>query len=334
MSKNSFASLDSAEINSLWTTYMNDSLVVHMLKCFLRNVQDNEVRSYLQSAYNISEKHLESVSRIFNQEGFPIPAAFTAEDINENAPRLFSDTFYLFYMANMAKFGMTTISMALYHSARSDVRSFFSQAVTDIKDFNDRLTDMMLARGIFIRSPIVQVSKEISFVEKKSFFNGLLVQPRPLLTVEVLNVFANILTNLVGKPMLVGFAQTAKSDEIKDYMMRGKAIIEKHNDIFASLFNAEGIPVASTPDAMATDSITAPYSDKLMMFHITLLNVTSLRNYTDALVTSLRNDLHADFLRLSAEISQYTSDGMEIMIKNGWMEQPPQVILHEALVGV
>jgi len=38
---------------------------------------------------------------------------------------------------------------------------------------------------------------------------------------------------------------------------------------------------------------------------------------------SPRRDLGAHYTRLTAEIATYADDGLEIMIKNNWLEQPP-----------
>jgi hypothetical protein len=34
--------------------------------------------------------------------------------------------------------------------------------------------------------------------------------------------------------------------------------------------------------------------------------------------------LAADYIRLTAEIAAFAEDGLNIMIDNGWLEQPPQ----------
>ncbi len=39
-----------------------------------------------------SQKRVHTVTNIFNAEEYPIPIGFTEEDVNTEAPRLFSDT--------------------------------------------------------------------------------------------------------------------------------------------------------------------------------------------------------------------------------------------------
>ena len=74
-----------------------------------------------------------------------------------------------------------------------------------------------------------------------------------------------------------------------------------------------------------------PFSDKLMVYHIALLNITGLGNYGMAISTSTRRDLIKEYMRLSGEIGLYAEDGANLMIKHGWMEEPPQAVDREKL---
>ncbi|WNF35110.1 DUF3231 family protein [Bacillaceae bacterium IKA-2] len=79
-----------------------------------------------------------------------------------------------------------------------------------------------------------------------------------------------------------------------------------------------------TNTTLPTASTITPYSEKLMMFHTATLNSVGIGHYGRSLGLSPRRDLGANYLRLSAEIALYAEDGTNIMIDNGWLEQPPQ----------
>jgi hypothetical protein len=49
-----------------------------------------------------------------------------------------------------------------------------------------------------------------------------------------------------------------------------------------------------------------------------------IAHYGRSFSLSPRRDLGAIYVRLSAEIALFSEDGANIMIENGWMEQPPQ----------
>ncbi len=42
-------------------------------------------------------------------------------------------------------------------------------------------------------------------------------------------------------------------------------------------------------------------------------------------------DLLIDYVRLAAEIGQYTADGAALLIDNNWMEEPPKTVDHQKL---
>nr|WP_318281090.1 DUF3231 family protein [Paenibacillus bovis] len=81
-----------------------------------------------------------------------------------------------------------------------------------------------------------------------------------------------------------------------------------------------------------TDSTTAPFSDKLMMFHMGLLSAAGTGNYATSAAASQRTDLVIAYERLSLEIALYAKDGANIMIRNGWMEQPPTTVDKDELI--
>jgi len=53
-----------------------------------------------------------------------------------------------------------------------------------------------------------------------------------------------------------------------------------------------------------------------------------------AMADTLRSDLQTKYMKYIAEDMKYIKDGADIMIANGWLEQLPQAIKYEKLVGV
>jgi hypothetical protein len=109
-------------------------------------------------------------------------------------------------------------------------------------------------------------------------------------------------------------------------MTRGKEIAEKHENVFREVLLKDDLPLPSTWDSATSQSTVAPFSDKLMMFHVNILNATSIASYGTSIAGSLRKDLSADYSRLTLEVIKYADDGVKIMIKNNWLEQPPQAV--------
>lgn len=75
------------------------------------------------------------------------------------------------------------------------------------------------------------------------------------------------------------------------------------------------------------------FSDKLMMFHINAVMATTLADYGIALASSMRKDLGLLYASIVAEMALHIADGAKIMIKNGWMEKPPQASNRDELAN-
>lgn len=68
-----------------------------------------------------------------------------------------------------------------------------------------------------------------------------------------------------------------------------------------------------------------------MMFHISTLLSSALGYYGEAMSISQRRDLAADYAKMIMEMGVLAEDGMNILIENEWMEQPPLATDHEDL---
>ena len=86
-------------------------------------------------------------------------------------------------------------------------------------------------------------------------------------------------------------------------------------------------------DEHITDSTIAPFSDKLMMFQTTYMIALGIGNYGIAAGSCQRTDLSVTFVRLAGEIALFAEDGANILIKHGWMEEPPMAADRQALIN-
>ncbi|WP_094604895.1 hypothetical protein SPSIL_018330 [Sporomusa silvacetica DSM 10669] len=83
------------------------SMQVYVLQYLAQKANDQEIKPIIEYAQNLSEWHVENVGQIFKLEKFPIPKGFTNEDVNLNAPRLYSDTLNLRYVGNVSNVPQT-----------------------------------------------------------------------------------------------------------------------------------------------------------------------------------------------------------------------------------
>jgi hypothetical protein len=318
--------LTSAEIGSIWTSYMNDSMSKCVLGYFLMHVEDEEIRSIVQFSYDLSSTHIEKLTTIFQEEQIPTPTGFTYDnDVNMNAPRMYTDIFMLTYINHMAKVGLLGYSGFISMSAREDIRSYYIEGLTETSQLFDRSSKVLLSKGLFVRAPYIAYPTETDYVDTKKYISGLnpFTTKRPLNTIEVSHLFMNIQTNLMGSKLAISFAQATSREKIRKWMLRGGEISKKHIQVFTQILIENDTQAPIPSDVCIIDSTTPPFSDKLTMFHMALLSAAGTGNYATAAVASQRSDLILNYERLSLEIAQYTKDGADIVIDHAWLEQPP-----------
>lgn len=323
--------LTSSEVANLWANYMGDSMSICVFTYFLNHIDDLEIKQVLEHAMDLSSQHIKNITKIFEEEGIPVPRGFTNEDVYPNAERLFSDSFYLQYVKHMTKGGLATYSAVLPNVFRNDIREYYMSCISSTMELFNESTNVLLTKGLETRSPNLTYPTKVEFVEKQSFLAGWLGEQRPLTGLEVTHLYANIQTNKLGEAFCLGLAQVAKQEEIRDYMIRGVEICKKHITLFSEYLHSNFLPAPMTWDQEVTGSTDLPFSEKLIMFHVGLLSAAGMGNYGVAMSLSPRRDIAAMYARLIPEVGKFAEDGTNINIKHRWMEKPPHAIDRDEL---
>ncbi|MBT2756872.1 DUF3231 family protein [Mesobacillus foraminis] len=318
--------LTSAELSYLWNTYLADSMSVCVFKYFLEHIEDNQIKVLVSHALDVSQQHIEMIHGIFSDEDIEVPVGFTEKDVNLKAKRLFSDVFYLKYMKHMSNGGLAIYGRILQHIYRKDIRAFFSKCITSTMELYNEVTQVMLEKGLDTRPPTIPYPQKNEFIHKQSFVLELLGKREALTGEEVNQLHFNIQTNQLGSGLGTAFSQVTSSNKVRNYFLRGKDIALKHIKVFSDYLENNSLPIPMSFDHHVTESIEAPFSDKLMMFHFSLMIYSGITNYGAAIAASRRSDLVVDYSRLTTENLKFAEDGVNIMIENEWMEQPPLAI--------
>lgn len=324
--------LTAPEIASLWTQYMFDTMSIYFFRYALEHIEDQDIRAIYETALGLSTKHVQEVSEFFTNENYPIPHGFTEkEDVNINAPRLFQDPFYLYFLYIMTMQGLTGYSLSVGTSIRSDLRKYYKTCMTETMMLFDQSIDAMLTKGLYTRPPIISPPNSIDFVKDQSFLTGWFGERRPLNCIEIGDLTFNLAKMHLHAALKVGFIQVAQSKDVRQFIMRGLDISNKHIEIFESVFREEHLNYPISWQSMITNSTSPPFSDKYLMYQIQLSTQLSIAYYGSAISVSSRRDLGAHYARLNIELIQFAEDGAKLMIKNGWLEQPPQASDRETL---
>ena len=324
--------LTSAEMAGLWTKYINDTLAVCVNSYFLEKVEDEEVRPIIKWTLNTAKNNVSFMQELFKKENFPIPVGFTEQDVNPQAPRLFSDTFKLKYLRHMSILAMQASGGVLGLATRSDVVSFHESVLNAAVTLQKLTRELLLKQGTYIKPPYISTPETVDFVKKQHFLAGFFGNKRALTSLEISHLFFNTQTNSLGKGLITGFAQIAQNEDVKQFFVRGKQLAQKHMDIFSDYLKKEDLPVPMTSDSIVTNNTTKVFSDKLMMYHISAMNASGVGNYGMAMAASQRRDIGLKYASLIPETLLYAEDGANIMIKHGWIEEPPQADDREQLI--
>ncbi|WML53179.1 DUF3231 family protein [Neobacillus sp. PS3-12] len=318
--------LTAAEMGKLWASYLGNSMGKLVLSYYLKNVEDVEIKKVLETGLAMSQSYVNTINSIFTQADFPIPIAFTDEDVDLDAPRLFYDEFYLHYLQYLGKAGMSIYSVAIPLVTRNNIRDFFVKCLHETSRLMMDVNDILKSKGRLMNAPIVTSPTKVDFIKKQSFLNGFFGEIRTLHGLEVAHLYGNINNDVTSKALIIGFRQVARNEKVKKYLERGERINEKHIQMLSDKLTEDNIPAPSLIDHLVTPSVTPVFSDKLMIFHKIDMFSMKIREYANGLSLNGRRDLGALYAKCQLDVSLYVEDGANIMIEQGWMEQPPEVV--------
>ena len=163
--------LTSSEIGNLWQTYMNYSMLGLLMKFFLLHSKDVDIRGILEDTLSLSKDRVRISADLLKRDGRPIPFGFTEQDVDYKAPALFSETFYIHYIANAIKVGLNISSMAITMAARLDVIDFYHKSIDTTLNLWEKTARVLLEKGIYTRPPLIKTIDKVDFVKSRDFLS-------------------------------------------------------------------------------------------------------------------------------------------------------------------
>jgi hypothetical protein len=323
--------LTSAEMGKLWSVYTGNTMSKYILTYFLRHVKDVEIETVLENALHFTNEILESTEQFFKDSNFPTPVGFTEKDLNLNAPRLFADDFYLYYLAYVAKAGMSLYHVAIPMMTNKDIRAFFMDCLTRTANLIADVNDALESKGLLRNPPVISTPNGIDYVSRQSYLAGFLGDKRTLHGLEIGHLYDNINNDATSKALLVAFSQVARNPKLKKYFLRGDKLNLKHINAATEKLQQDHLPAPNLLDHLVTDSTESPFSDKVLLFHKIEMFSMKIRTYANGASLNGRRDVGAMYAKFLMDVSLYVEDGANMMIENNWMEQPPQAVNREKL---
>ncbi|WP_163100432.1 DUF3231 family protein [Peribacillus alkalitolerans] len=315
----------SAEIGALWTTYLQTSATSCFYKHFLHYLKDDQIKNLIEEALSMNNDTIKALENMFTEEKFPIPHGFSDEDVNLTAPALFTELFALSFVYRAGQVIMNYFSMMMGKVARKDVYKFYEKCLSHSTELYEKSLNLMLAKGIYDRPANIDYPKGVEYLQHStSILEHWLGQNRPLNCLELSELFFSIERNSIGLVLLNGLIQVTKDPEIKEFLKKGMKLSEKQIDTYNEILK-ESYEFPTSPVPLeVTNSRISPFSDRLIMFFINSSNQLGLTSISYAMSVSIRKDLAVHYSRFIAEIMKYGAQGLEIMVKRGFMEKPPE----------
>jgi hypothetical protein len=326
------AKLTAGELAHCWEHLMDNSMSNVFLEYLTLTSELEEVKSLCSQAGSISKSAIQFCESVLHSENYPIPKGFNIkEDLNPNAPKMYTDVFTLFYLNNMSKLGMSLTSMALSDSVRVDIRNFYHEQLKNMSSLFERTTTILLEKGVFVRPPSITSTHESNPIADKGFLGNFFNDNRELTAREANELHKHVFINYIGKNLLIGFFQSTSNLQLKALLQHGKELALDIIDKLGHILVLNDLPISMTWDTNVLDGQTAPFSDKLMTFKIDQLNRYGVANYGYSAAVSVRKDLKTTYAKIIADVYQYEDNIKSFMINNEWMEKPPVALKRDKL---
>lgn len=320
------STLTSAEVSALWFQYLGDSMAICVYKYFLKIVEDQEIKRIIEFALQLAESHITKITKFLKSANFQIPKGFTENDVNLNAPRLFSDQFLLFYSKIMTIHGLTAYSLAFTNSERKDIQNHFFECVGTSKELFQKISELAKMQPKFSSVPVIPTPHGVEFIHSTGIIANLFGEKRPINSAEISNLFFNSKKTGFIRSLSLAFSQVAQQEDVRNFMLKNVTLAGKDAESFDSILKGDHLPIPDRWDAEITDSTVSPFSDKLMMFHAALLVNAALSYYGAALGSSLRTDIVVNYSKVFTHAMEAGTICYKIMVKHGWFEKQPEAI--------
>ena len=316
--------LTAAEVSALWMQYLGDSMAICIFKYFLHIVENDEIKPILENALQLSESHITKISEFLTRANFQIPIGFTENDVNVNAPRLFSDQFLLFYSYIMTIHGITGYSLAFTNSERPDIQNYFSECLVSAKELFQKIVELAKNQPKYRSVPTISSPHGAEFLKSPGFISNLMGDKRPLNSSEISTLFFNSTKTGFISSLSLAFSQVAAREDVRSFMLKNVKLAGKDAESFDVLLQQDHLPIPEKWDDEITDSTVSPFSDKLIMFHAGFLVNSALTYYGASLGSSLRSDIIVNYSKVFTHAMEAGVISYNIMVKHGWMEKQPE----------
>lgn len=318
--------MTSSEIAYLWKTYILNSKSKQILMYYVAQCDDKDIRSVLQLSLDLSSKVLSDVKTIFDSVKQSVPYGFSEGDTYVNAPKVYSDKLMLYTLRVFSAVALSVYGMAVSLSPRQDVRKFFTDILISDIDLINKIDDIELEKGIYIRTPNIPITEKVEFAEDKSIMGRIIGHRRPLNASEIASIFNCSMVDSIYAAYYLGLSQTIEDDRLKDFINRTRNTLREHCDTLNEILHKEDLSFPASLESEVLNTSTPIHSDRLSMFcfYSTLIEISY--NLSIAKVETMRKDVFMVLTQLSSDVLFLLKDTTDLMLERNWFEEMPKNI--------
>jgi len=321
--------ITSSEVGTLWATYREKTFILRVLEHLIPNADNEKAKQIMTDLHQNLSTYVEKIKTLFENEGAAIPIGFSSQDVNINAPKLFENGFDILFLRTIKEVSMALYTLNMGKSYREDVVNIYKDLTTITQSCYNECTQYLLERAILTRPPFVPMPIAGEYINDLHYLNGfnLMGGTRQMNTIEFSSIFHAIETNKIGMIIMSAFSQVAQDTEVQQYFHKGMEISKKIVEEFSKILLEDDISPTLSSGGNATNSKNSPFSDKLMLYCNFLFCNLSIGGNAFGFAFHLRNDLKMKALLSAKDVVDYADEGTKLMVKKGWMEKPPGLIL-------
>ncbi|MCM3672069.1 DUF3231 family protein [Mesobacillus maritimus] len=326
MSNQNTISLTASELGYLWTGYSINEMSIWYLTIFREQSNDEDIKNLYRFAIQSTIDMLLTRKEILTNEGYPIPVGFCETDIDESSPPLFTNRYMLNYLHNAARLGLDFHSKSLALATRVDICLYHKDCLTSAIQLYDRVVDLLLTKGIYLRTPTLPTPISPEDIQKTSYLNGWFGETRPMNSMEIANLYSLLDLLIMMETLITGFVQTTKNEEIIELFHEGVKIVKKQYNILSEFLKEDELPIPPTYSAEITNSKKRVFSDRIMVSHIAGLFGSLLSQYGFSLGSVMKHDLVAAYTTQIVKTGVISEKYTKFLIEREWLEKVPGAI--------
>jgi hypothetical protein len=315
--------LTSSEIGTLWGEYINGTATDIVNRYMVSIIEDEQIKAIFEDAIKTFAKQKKQIATFMENEGFPVPIGFTDSDLFKGKQRLFTDIFCLNYLHIMTLHGLLGHSTALGVSVRKDLRDFYDSCDNEAKRMYHQTIELLLEKGSFQRDPLFYPAKNPEYISGQDFTDGFFGKGRRLAATEIISISFNLKKSIMAKTLSIAFSQVAQTKEVRKFLTDSEKTSDDQIKSFTKIMQKDNLPVPKSWETEVTASTDAPFSDKLMMYHIGFLFQAAQNYHGAGLASAMRTDLVTAYEKTILKNLMVTKKWYNLMVQNKWLEQPP-----------